>query len=146
MVSGQDIESYLIKMGVSYDEIGKDTWMVRDDEDRVDNLVVTLNEPVVVFHVTLFQVPTDCDRLRLFEELLRLNASEMLHGAYGLERDAVVATDTLQGENLDFNEFQASVDALQLSITAHYPRLAPLIGKGGKGGGAGNGREGRSAG
>jgi hypothetical protein len=130
MVTDQDIEGYLIKMGVSYDEIGKNTWMIRDNDELVENLVVTLNDPVIVFHVTLFSIPLDCDRLRLFEELLRLNATEMLHGAYGLAGDAIVATDTLQAENLDFNEFQASVDALQLSITAHYHRLAPLVGGG----------------
>jgi hypothetical protein len=129
MITTADIEGYLIKMGVSFDEIAKNTWMIRDTEDHVDNLVVTLNDPVVVFHVKLLDIPSSCDRLRLYEELLKLNASEMLHGAYGLEGNAVVATDTLQAANMDFNEFQASVDALNLSITSHYRRLAPLVGK-----------------
>lgn len=133
MVTAQDIEAYLIKMGVSYDELAKNTWMIRDDQESVDNLVVTLNDPVVLFHVRLLHIPPACDRLPLYEELLRLNASEMLHGAYGLTGDTVVATDTLQSENLDFNEFQASVEALNLSITTHYHRLAPLVGLGGKG-------------
>jgi hypothetical protein len=143
MATAQDIESYLIQMGVSYDEIGKNTWMIRDNDDSVDNLVVTLNDPIVVFHVKLLDIPPGCDRLRLYEELLRLNATEMLHGAYGLAGDAVVATDTLQAQNMDFNEFQSSVDALNLSITAHFRRLAPFVGlsprpqngngKGGKG-------------
>jgi hypothetical protein len=129
MVSGQDIEGFLIKMGVSYDELGRNTWMIRDNDLQLDNLVVTLNDPVVVFHVKLMTIPAACDRLALFEELLRLNATEMLHGAYGLEGNDIVATDTLQAENLDFNEFQASVDALNLAITAHYRRLMPLLGK-----------------
>lgn len=135
MKTAQDIEGYLIKMGVSFDEIGKNTWMIRDAEDAVENLVVTLNEPIIVFHVKLMDIPSGTDRLRLFEELLRLNATEMLHGAYGLQGNAVVATDTLQAENLDFNEFQASVDALNLSITSHYRRLAPFLQKGLGGGG-----------
>ena len=130
MVTTSDIEGYLIRMGVSYDELAKSTWMIRDSEDQLDNLVVTLNDPVIVFHVKLLEIPPGCDKLRLFEELLRLNATEMLHGAYGLEGNAVVATDTLQAENLDFNEFQASVDALNLAITTHYRRLAPFVGKG----------------
>lgn len=129
MVSGLDIEAFLIKMGVSYDNLGRNTWMIRDNEQQLDNLVVTLNDPVIVFHVKLMTIPSDCNRLRLYEELLRLNATEMLHGAYGLEGDDVIATDTLQAENIDFNEFQASVDALNLAITAHYRRLAPLLGK-----------------
>ena len=129
MVTSSDIEAYLIRMGVSYDELRKNTWMIRDNDDQVDNLVVTLNDPVIVFHVKLMELAPGCDRMRLFEELLRLNAAEMLHGAYGLEGNAIVATDTLQAENLDFNEFQASVDALNLAITSHYRRLSPFLGK-----------------
>lgn len=126
MVTESDIESYLIKMGVTYQELGRKTWMISDSEEAVDNLVVTLNDPVIVFHVKLLDIPDGCDRLSLYEELLKLNASEMLHGAYGLEGNAIVATDTLQAQNLDFNEFQASVDSLNLCITSHYKRLAGL--------------------
>jgi hypothetical protein len=103
--------------------------MIRDDEEAVDNLVVTLNDPVVVFHVKLLDVPEGCDRLRLYEELLRLNAREMVHGAYGLDGNAVIATDTLQAEHLDFNEFQASVDSLNMCISSHYRQLTALLPK-----------------
>lgn len=124
MLAAQDIESYLIQMGVPYEEVGRNTWMIHDEHEMVDNLVVTLNGPVVVFHVKLMDIPDSADRQALYEELLRLNTTEMLHGAYGLDGNAVVATDTLQAENLDFNEFQASVDSLSLCITDHYHRLA----------------------
>jgi hypothetical protein len=127
MVTEQDVEGYLIRMGVSFELVGKRTWMIRDNDDAVDNLVVTLNDPVIVFSVKLAEIPDGCDRLKLYEELLRLNAREMLHGAYGLEGNAIFATDTLQAEHLDFNEFQASVDALHLCITSHYRRLQPFL-------------------
>jgi hypothetical protein len=127
MVTEQDVEGYLIRMGVTYQDLGRRTWMIRDSEDAVDNLVVTLNDPVIVFSVKLSDIPEGCDRLKLYEELLRLNASEMLHGAYGLEGNAIIATDTLQAEHLDFNEFQASVDALNLCITSHYRRLLTFL-------------------
>ena len=129
MVTAQDIEGFLIKMGVSYEELRPKTWMVHDDEENLDNLVVTLNEPVVLFHVKLFDIPDHCDRMALYEALLRLNATDMVHGAYGLEGTSVVATDTLQAENLDFNEFQASVDALALCIATHYKKLLPYLEK-----------------
>jgi len=126
-VTEQDIEGYLIRMGVSFDLVGKRTWMIRDSEDAVDNLVVTLNDPIIVFSVKLAVIPEGCDRLKLYEELLRLNAREMLHGAYGLEGNSILATDTLQAEHLDFNEFQASVDALNLCITSHYRHLQAYL-------------------
>jgi hypothetical protein len=127
MITEQEIESYMIRMGVTFRELGKQTWVLSDSEELAENLVVSLNEPIVVFHVKLSDIPQQCDRLHLYEELLRLNASEMLHGAYGLSGNAIVATDTLQAENLDFNEFQASVDALNLAITTHYKRLSGFL-------------------
>jgi hypothetical protein len=124
MASEQDIEGYLIQMGVPYEEIAQATWMIHDEYENIDNIIVTLNDPVVLFHVKLMDIPPDCNRIELYEALLRLNTQDMIHGAYGLEGDAVVATDTLQAENLDFNEFQASVDSLSLCITDHYRKLA----------------------
>ena len=127
MITEQEIESYMIRMGVTFRELGRATWVISDSEELAENLVVSLNDPVVVFHVKLSDIPSQCDRLHLYEELLRLNASEMLHGAYGLDGNAIIATDTLQAENLDFNEFQASVDALNLAITTHYKRLSAFL-------------------
>lgn len=122
MASAQDIEGYLIRMSVPYEEIGSATWMIHDEYEMIDNIVVSLNDPVVFFQVKLMDIPKDCDRLALYETLLTLNTTDMMHGAYGLEGDSIVATDTLQSENLDFNEFQASVDSLSLCISDHYSK------------------------
>lgn len=124
MATPQDIEGYLIQMGVSYEEIAEHTWMIHDEYETIDNLVVRFNDPVVLFRVKLMDVSDGSSQKELYETLLRLNATDMIHGAYGLEGNAVVATDTLQAENLDFNEFQASVDALSMCITDHYRKLS----------------------
>lgn len=124
MITPEDIEGYLIRMGVPYEAIAPNTWMIHDEYEMVDNIIVSLNDPVVFFQVKLMEIPSDCDRLALYETLLNLNTTDMMHGAYGLDGNAVVATDTLQAENLDFNEFQASVDSLSLCISDHYRKLA----------------------
>ena len=74
-------------------------------------------------------IPKNCNRQQLFETLLKLNTADMLHGAYGLEGNSVIATDTLQAGNLDLNEFQASIDSLSLCITSHYKQLAQFHGQ-----------------
>jgi hypothetical protein len=51
-----------------------------------------------------------------------------MHGAYGLEGDKIVLTDALQLENLDFNEFQATIDDITLAVADHYSRLAKYRG------------------
>ena len=59
-------------------------------------------------------------------DVLELNATEMLHGAYGLEEGAVVVTDALQLANLNFNEFQATADDIGMALTNHYRTLSAL--------------------
>ena len=124
MASADEIEGYLIQMGVPFEQIAANTWMIHDEYEMIDNIIVSLNDPVVLFQVKLMEIPSSADRLRLYETLLRLNTTDMMHGAYGLHNNAVVATDTLQSENMDFNEFQASVDSLSLCISDHYKKLA----------------------
>jgi hypothetical protein len=57
--------------------------------------------------------------------LLELNARELVHGSYGIEGDHVVLTDTLELENVDFSEFEASFDSLSLALATHMSALAP---------------------
>ena len=63
--------------------------------------------------------------LELFRQLLEYNARELVHGSYGLEGDHVVLTDTLELENLDFSEFEASFDSITLALASHLATLAP---------------------
>lgn len=124
MSNSDTIENYLIRSGVDYDTIDGTTWLLHDEADHVDNIVVQDSDPVVVFSIRLMDVPAESDqRLQLFQRLLELNASEMVSGAYGIDADGVVITETLQSENLDFNEFQAALDGVTLAISEHYRTL-----------------------
>ena len=121
----EDVESYLIQMEAEYEPIGDTMWVVKG---AGPDLVLSIADTVLVYRVkvlNLEQVPGS-KREDLYQTLLQLNAAEMLHGAYGIEGQAVVATAALQLENLDFNEFQAAIDDLGLSVSNHYPTLSAL--------------------
>ena len=69
-------------------------------------------------------VPAEQDKqVNLFRRRLELNATEMVSGAYGIDSSGVVISETLQTENLDFNEFQAALDGVTLAISEHYQSL-----------------------
>ncbi|RMF90104.1 MAG: hypothetical protein D6736_07335 [Nitrospinota bacterium] len=123
MKTKEDIEGYLIRLELPFEEVEDGLWVIHDDISHVDNIVVLYDPPIVVFRVKLMEVPTQ-RREEFFELLLRFNATHMIHGAYGIENGNVVIIDTLQAENLDFNEFQASVEALSLAIAQDYDTLA----------------------
>ncbi|MGH8067967.1 MAG: hypothetical protein ACRERE_22620 [Candidatus Entotheonellia bacterium] len=118
MATRDDIEHYLIQMEYPFESVESTMWVVRDTA----NIVVTYEPPLVLFRMKLMEVPRE-RREDFFKLLLELNANHMIHGAYGIEGDNVVLIDTLQSEHLDFNEFQASLEALLLAGTQDYQEL-----------------------
>jgi hypothetical protein len=123
MITNDQIEAYLIETELPYEQVKEGFWIIHDDHDEVDNIVVVHTPPVITFRVKLMEAPEDADRLELYEYLLKLNATSMIAGAYGLEDDAVVIVDSLQSENLDLNEFTASIDAIAFAVREHYEEL-----------------------
>ncbi|MCA9517929.1 MAG: hypothetical protein KC635_23475 [Myxococcales bacterium] len=118
------LEGYMIRGGISYESLGDGMWVLHDDIQHVDNIVVTHAPPVVLFRVKLMELPPEGpNRAALCERLLQLNATEMVAGAYGIDGNAVIASETLQAADLDFSEFQAAIDGLTLAITDHYDEL-----------------------
>jgi hypothetical protein len=122
MKGRDDIESYLLRMDLPYEEIGQDTWMINSGQaDR--NLVVRLASPVAVFRCKIMDVPEQ-GQAELFRLLLELNIADLLHGAYGIEGNTIVLSDALELENLDFNEFQATVEDMSLAVANHFTKLS----------------------
>jgi len=122
MKTAADVQSYLLNMNMEYEEPREGTWVI-SAVDGAQNFVITLAGPVIVFRIKVMEIPHH-HREELYRTLLELNASEMMHGAYGLEGDAVVISDALQLENLDYNEFAATVDDITLAVASHHGRLA----------------------
>ena len=118
MATRDDIEHYIIQMDYPFESIESNMWVIHDTA----NIVVTYDPPLVLFRVKLMDIPNE-RRESFFKLLLELNASQMIHGAYGIEGENVVLIDTLQSEHLDFNEFQASLEALLLASTQDYQKL-----------------------
>jgi hypothetical protein len=118
MATQDNIEHYLIQMECPFEPIESHMWVIHNTA----NVVVTYEPPLVVFRIKLMEIPKE-RREEFFKLLLELNATNMIHGAYGIEGDNVVLIDTLQSEHLDFNEFQASLDALLMASTQDYQKL-----------------------
>ena len=127
MVTREDIESFLIRTEVDVREIGEGLWYVLthfDAPGEHPGIVVTYQPPLVVFRADIRAIPLDDeDQLQLYRRLLELNATDVVHGAFALEKDKVILTDTLNLENLDFSEFRASLESIGLAINTHLPEL-----------------------
>jgi len=120
MKGAADIESYLLKVGIPFDPIAPDIWNLNAEHG---NLLVSIAGPVVVFRTKVMDLPPT-NREALFEALLRLNTTDMIYGAFGIEDGSVVIVNALALENLDFNEFSAVIDDFSMAVSKHYPALS----------------------
>ena len=127
MLTRDDVQSFLDRMevrGGTVEELGEGLWKVRTSEEA--EVVVSFAPPVLILRVRVMELPADGPRrAELFRLLLEYNAADLVHGSYGVEGNHVVLTDTLELENLDFSEFEASFDSLTLALATHLGALAP---------------------
>lgn len=124
MPTREDIESYFLRYQIAHKEVSPEGIWLLKDQSSGENIVVSLAGPLLLFRVKVLELGEVKDQSALFAELLRLNAADLVHGAYGIADDAVVLTCALQLENLDYNEFQSTIDDFSLALTKHYETLA----------------------
>ena len=127
MADQAKVLAYFKNLGIAYSELKPGMWMVQDVSGTVRNIVVHLDPPLLVLRVKMIELGEGGDYTALYKTLLQLNASEMIHGAYALEENTVVAVDALQSETLDEQELQASIDSLSFAASTHLPRLKALL-------------------
>ena len=128
MVTREDIESFLDRLtaeGADYEEVEQGLWIVKPGGALDLDVVVHYSPPVVVMRMKVMNVPGDdgtCGKLN--RRLLELNATELIHGAYGIERDSIVLVEALELAHLDYEEFLASYESMTLALASHLRELA----------------------
>ena len=127
MVSREDVEGFLIRMDLDYEEVDEGMFLAHGENGGA-GVVVHHSDPVLVLRLKMMDLPAEPDDelSGLYRTLLELNATDIVHGAYGIEEGELILTDTLELENLDFTELQASIESLQLAASSHMGRIREL--------------------
>ena len=130
MVTREDTEGFLDRLGAdgaSYSEIESGMWIVRPGGELDADVVVHYSPPVLLLRLKVMDVPKDEVRMSpLARRLLQLNASELVHGSYGIEGDSVVMSEALELSHLDYAEFLAAYESMTLALASHLRELAPF--------------------
>ena len=129
MVSREDLESYLVRLGAegaSYSEVEPGMYVVRPGGTPDAQVVVHLTPPVLLMRMNVMPVPDDPDAAaKLSRRLLELNATDLVHGAYGISGEDIILTEALELSDLDFSEFLAAYESMTLALASHVRELAP---------------------
>jgi hypothetical protein len=124
----EDMESYFIRMGVEPEEVDEGMWVIRPTGAGAP-VVVRWEPPLVLLRLKVMALPVDPDeRLASFyRRLLEINATDIVHGSYGIEENEVIISHALELETLDFHELRSSYESITLAASSHLPELAQLV-------------------
>ncbi|MBC8460670.1 MAG: YbjN domain-containing protein [Deltaproteobacteria bacterium] len=116
------VKQYLFEMEIPIvsEDLAEELVVVDDEDNGIKNLMIDCEDPILVMEQIIMKVPQDPGDL--FKRLLQMNRN-LVHGAFVLDENAefILFRDTLQLENLDRNELEATIQALSLAL-AEYSR------------------------
>ena len=125
MVTREDLESFLIRMDLDYSEVDEGMFLIRS-RNGGPPIVIHHSPPLLLVRLKVMDLPEGEDMSELYRTLLVLNATDVVHGAYGIEEGELILSDTLELETLDFQELQASLESVQMAASSHLERIRDL--------------------
>lgn len=128
MRSVNDVEAYLGKMNRRYSPVDDQpgTFLVHGG-DNMPPTALRVDPPLVVLRVHVGDVDGTADSNgELFKKLLMLNAKALVHTSFGLEESRIILASALELENLDYNELEATLDEIDMTLSQQIPTLVEL--------------------
>ena len=128
MVTREDLESYLLRMDLEYEEVDPGMFLVHGRNSGL-SMVVHHADALLLIRMKLMDLSgPENGKIELYRTLLELNASDVVHGAYGIEDGELIISDTLELQTLDFHELRASMESMELAAMGHMERIRALAG------------------
>ena len=131
MVTREDLEGFLDRLsadGASSKELEPGLWTVRPGGALEMDVIVHFLPPVVLLRVKVMDLPAvESKSHALSRRLLELNATDLLHGSYGIANNAVILTEALELGHLDFEEFLAAYESMTLALASHMRELSTFM-------------------
>ncbi|MDF4203035.1 molecular chaperone Tir [Maribacter sp. SA7] len=101
---------------------GEGILVVEKEDSGIKNLILGVSPPILIMEQFIFSVHNQSEKI--FKNLLQKNR-DIIHGAFVLDETAnrVIFRDTLQIENMDLNEFEASLNSLSLLMSEYSDQI-----------------------
>ncbi len=120
----QKVKEYLLELeyNIVLEDTEEDLFVVEKEEVGISNMIIDCEDPILVLEQALFTISGD--NVNIFKNLLQKNR-EIIHGAFALDEEGktVIFRDTLQLENLDLNELEATLNSLSLLLSEYSGKI-----------------------
>ncbi|WP_075343066.1 type III secretion system chaperone family protein [Tenacibaculum agarivorans] len=97
-------------------------FVIEKENFGIKNLIIGVAYPILVMEQFIFKATQPNEAM--FKALLQKNR-DIIHGAFVLDEtgERVIFRDTLQLENLDINELEASLNSLSLLLSEYSEQI-----------------------
>jgi len=124
--TGEDLEGFLLRLERRFERAEDGTYLLSMGADR-PLVALRVAQPLLVAQVEIGVAPVDDTAAApLLRKLLVLNATALVHAAYGIEGDRIVLSAALALQNLDLNELEAVLADLDMALATQVSALREL--------------------
>lgn len=113
------IRNFLFELEISIisEDEKNQTFVIQKEDDGVMNMIIAIADPILILEQQLFSIKNNSDN-DLYKTILKKNR-DIIHGAMVLDdtEKNIIYRDTLEIENLDLNELEASIESLSLLLS-----------------------------
>lgn len=124
------VKDYLLELGyqISKEIPEEQIFIISNEDNAVNNMVLDCEDNLLVIEQKLVDVAVDSPEL--WKLILQANR-RLVYGAYVLDETAkhLIFRDTLELENLDKNELEASLNSLALGLVENIDLLLTIAGE-----------------
>ncbi|MDR6966828.1 hypothetical protein J2X31_000826 [Flavobacterium arsenatis] len=118
------IKNYLqtLQLDIKHENQKEGIFIVSNEQDGILNLIICVAHPIVIFEQFIFEIKESGHDV--YKALLQKNR-DIIHGAFVLDDSGrkVIFRDSLQLENLDQNEFGATLNSLSLLLSEYSDQI-----------------------
>ena len=124
------VRDYLLVLGyeISQELTDEQMFIVNNEDNGVNNMILDCEEDLLIIEQKLLEIKVD--KPEHYKQLLQANR-RLVYGAFVLDESGkhLIFRDTLELENLDLNELDASMNALSLGLVENMDLLLSLAGE-----------------
>jgi hypothetical protein len=125
--TSDDLEAQLGRLGRRFETSADGTFVLSLGPGQPP-VALRFTPPLLVVQVAVGPAPkSDAEAARVYRKLLELNASALMHAAYGLEGDLIVLSSALETASLDLNELEAVLADIDVALSEHVPVLRNMV-------------------
>jgi len=120
----QKVKNYLLELEyeIIHEDEQQSIFVVQDDSSGINNLVIGVADPILIMEQFILEIHDIKNDVLI--QLLQKNR-DIIHGAFVLDESGkkVIFRNTLELENLDLNELEASFNSLGLLLSEYMNEL-----------------------